>query len=71
MNRPSDKRSSVAARFASTAGLCNGATTTAVPKRRFVVNAAKNASSSSGSGIGTTPAALGMRPSDEYGYFGS
>ena len=44
MKRPSDRRSSVAARLASTAGAVQRrATTTAVPNRRFVVNAAKNA----------------------------
>jgi len=71
IRRPSECRSIVATRFARTTGLCSGATTIAVPKRSVRVAPARNAIVSNGSGIGTTPAALGVRPESEYGYSGS
>ena len=57
----------MAARLASTAGECNGATTMAVPSRNVEDAQARNARSSSGSGMGTEPGVPAIRPLGEYG----
>ena len=59
--RPPDNASIVAARLATTAGLCRVSTTTLVPSRTVLVPAARNASHSSGSGM-TVSGLPGIRP---------
>src|SRR5690242_275018 len=68
--RPPESASSVATRLATTTGLCSVRTRTLVPSRTVLVDAARNASHSSGSGI-TVSGLPGIRPLSEYGYRGS